>query len=464
MIAGKVKMKKILFWICGAKGCIGELTHTRLFCEQLPPDEYEFYLWGMENLIDYHKIYLKDLPIKVISTEDILNIKFDIIALSEYYFFVAFNLNKIYSQKEKSAYYYLLNLNVPVLVFDMVGVYGVYGKYKNLYENTLKKEDKEYEDCMINKLCIKKEFEQCQNSCKPPNISIIYPSPPYCGEVLSPNMYLQNNTENVYSISCPSYYWRLPFSQITEEERVNKKKELLLQLEPDKTYNNPDDAKIIFLSISGGEYRLLKENRQTLYFFLLEKLLIHYLQQSSEKIYLIIISTVSFYYSINLKNLYMKNLLITNEEPLNIKDYENLFLASDLILSVNIIQNTFWRAICNGIPGINLSFNLPKKGSIDYLLTSFTKEVLEIILNTTTFLGHPINGDKWYPQRIGFDSMPVYKDLFQTCEILDEHKIIDLIDKCFHDKKFKQKFLKQKDKYMKKLSNLPDALDIVKSL
>lgn len=446
-------MKKILFWICGAKGCIGELTHTRLFCEQLRSDEYEYYLVGIENLIDYHKIYLKDLPIKVLSFDDIFNMKFDIIALSEYYFFISFNLNDIYTQKEKKAYYYLLNLNIPIIVFDIVGVYGVYGKYKYLYEKEFKKESKEFDDCMVNKLCIKKEFEKCQN-CNPPNISIIYPSPPYCG-----------NTEDIYKYSeipYQAYYWKLPLYQITEEEKLAKKKNLLSQLGFSTT--GQDDIKIIFLSISGGQYAILKEKRQSFYFFLLEKLFIHYLQQVNRKIYLIIVSTVPFYYSINFNNLYIKNILITNERPLNIKEYENLFWASDLIFTINIIQNTFWLGLCNGIPGINLNFILPTKGSIDYSLTSFTKDMLDIILNTPTFLMAPINDSQWYNKRIGFDVNPIYHGLFHTCQILNEHEIIRLIDKYFNDKEFNQKFLQQKDKYLQQLSTLPSALDIVKSL
>jgi len=447
-------MKKILFWSCGDKTFTGDISHIRLFYQQINSSHYDFYLASPTNLTDYYENYFKDTQIRILKFNDIFNFKFDIVIVAEYANFIKkMNLKP---KDEKQAYYYILNLNIPVLAFDALERYEFFNllfPWQDKAPDNCKKAivskffPKGYDACLVNKLCIKKEFMNCRQ-CNPPDISIIYPCPPNTGLTNKP-------------LTIKSYYWRLPFSEIEKKQRLFKKKYLLRKwlschaefisaskIEILKQVQN--DIKVIFLSISYNSFERLQKLGGESYFLILEKLLIHYLKQLSQKIHLIIVSPVPFYNSINIENIYINNILITAKNPLNLTDYEDLFLSSDLILTINKNQNTFWTALCNGIPGINLSFS---GLDLNYELTVFTKELIPAL----TF-NPPLEFNV-----AGSDTHAVYKNLFNTCEIFDERKFVKLIDKCLNDKNFKQQFIRTKNKYLKHLSGLPDAMDIIKS-
>ena len=132
------------------------------------------------------------------------------------------------------------------------------------------------------------------------------------------------------------------------------------------------------------------------------------------------------------------------------------------------MQNTFWLALCHGIPGINLNFVLPQTGSIDYNLTPFSMEMLRIIDNPNLFF--PLNpftnndfSNSLNPslQKREIWGLQKHTDLFNTCEISDENKIISLINKYLNDKKFKEELIKTKNRYLKNLSEFLSAKEII---
>ena len=421
-------MKKIAFWICGNNLNIDELLYIKLFCEELPSQEYEYYILSKDNLKNFHENSFKNLRINILTFKDIFNITFDILILSDYYSFVEFNVK---TEIEKKAYYYLLSLNIPVLTFDAPVKYPL-SKHSDI--------------CFIHKLCIKKKFEICQ-TCNPPKVAIIYPSPPHDAmEKCSP---------------CKIYNWRLPIHQITEQEKKN----VISQIIPN---NWGEDVRIVFFSVTHNDYSRLKLTRDITYLLILEKLFIHLFKQPEQKICLIIVSPVSFYDSLNTENIYIKHLLITENTPINCTYYENFVLSSDIIFTINILQNTFWLALCHGIPGINLNFVLPQTGSIDYNLTPFSMEMLRIIDNPNLFF--PLNpftnndfSNSLNPslQKREIWGLQKHTDLFNTCEISDENKIISLINKYLNDKKFKEELIKTKNRYLKNLSEFLSAKEII---
>ena len=449
-------MKKIIFWICGNRGAVGELTQARLFCSQLPSDEYEFYLTANDEMIPSYKEYFQETNIKVLSFDDVVNINFDIVVISEYCYFVSFNFSRIYSQKEKEGYYYLLNLNVPVLIFDNLGFYDLYKQFQNnIRDKLLTVHDKPIMDkiCVngvIEHLCIKKEFEEC-TSCNPPDISIIYSCPPYSGD----NNEWQTNTR--------SHYWRMPVNIIKQEEKLRKRKYVFSNILKTAEQAN---SKIVFLPVSLGQYTTFTDKGLTFYYFVLEKLLIHYMRQINSRIYFIIVSPIDFYYSGIIDNISIHNILIANGQILSWQDYESIFLSADLILTNNAIQHTFWRSLLNGIPGINITFDMPQANSSNYELTPFVRNFYNMLIKTPPSIIASINetASSLYSHQMKFNSNSVCSNLLNSCNILDEKKFIQLINKSLNYTEFINNFGRNKNKYMEQLSGLSSALDIIENL
>ena len=154
-----------------------------------------------------------------------------------------------------------------------------------------------------------------------------------------------------------------------------------------------------------------------------------------------------------------------------LKEYEKLFLAADLIITSNIIQSTFIRAIHNGIPGINLTSSIPVKDKDKenyklmphFILNSFTSELLDIMEATSPYISSEIN-QTYSHEFFLFKRTPVYQHLFSTSEIFDEKRMVSLIYKYLYDEKTKQQFIKMHENYVKSINELPNAQKIIESV
>lgn len=426
-------MIKVLFCIAKYAGSIGEVTNARLLCEQLPQDKYKYYFLADDESNDYVKNHL---GLETLSFDEIIGQKFDIIIISDYYPFIRFIIENSYNEKEKEVYQYLLSLNIPVLVIDVLGLY-----------NNWRKKDPKYA-CILSKLCLKPYTSQCNPiKCQPVNFRILYPCPPHH----------PFPAKNTYCNYLPLY----PLS-IDEQEKKTIKSKIGI---------DRDDSKVIFMTLSNWEYKLFKEQTKSIYFFVLEKLLIHYLLKLNKKIDLIIVSPLSFYFSYNIENINVKHISITPQNLIPLKEYEKLFLCADLIISSNIIQSTFIRAVYSGIPGITLTSNIPIQDRDKelyrlmppFMLNSFTTELLDIMETTCPFSSSDIN-QVYSKEFFLFRRSPVYQQLFSICELFDQRKMTDLIYKYLYDENTKQNFTKLRENYVKLINELPDSKQIIEAI
>ena len=425
-------MINVIFATAKYKQSSGELTNAILFCRSLPQDKYNCYFIAAENEWDY----LNNLGIKTLNAQEVTRQKFDAVVISDYYPLVRSIAENTCDVEEKNIYEYLLSLNIPVLIIDMLGMYGSYVIKNPKYS------------CLTQKLCLNPFTRQCNPiNCNPVKFKILYPAPPHHPSPLKKHQM--------------AYFPILPLT-ITEEENNNIKNKLGIKRK---------DSKIIFMSISNWEYRIMKERGQAVYFFVLEKLLINYLSQLKEKIDFIIVSPIPFYNSYTMGDINVKHIPITSSNIIPLEQYEKMFLIADLILTDNIIQSTFIRAVTSGIPGINIISNIAveKKDGDNYDLiptfdiNPFTSELLNIMERSSTFLSSKINntyiGDFFLARKT-----PLYQQLFASCELFDQSNMVNTMQKYLYDENYKKNFNELREQYVKLIRALPDADSIIQAL
>ena len=256
-------MIKLLFCPAKYEGSIGEVTNARLFYKQLPPDKYEcYFLVNNES-----KKYINHLGVQTLNFNEIINKKFDIIIISDYYPFVRSIIEKTCNEKEKKVYEYLFSLNIPVFVIDVLGLYG------NLIIDNLKHQ------CVASKLCLKPYNIKCNPvSCNPVNFHILYPCPPH-----TPCLPKAQNCHFVPLEHFPA-------------ESLEK-----------------NNVKTIFMAISNWEYELMKKHGKGIYPLILEKLLIHCLLKLDKKINLIIVTPSHLYFDYSIENINVKHIVFAEE-------------------------------------------------------------------------------------------------------------------------------------------------------
>ena len=245
-------MIRVIFCIAKYEGSIGEITNARILYEQLPPDKYECYFLVNDESENYIKNYL---GLATLTVDEVIGKKFDIIVISDYYPFIRAIVENTYDEKEKEVYEYLFSLNIPVFVIDILGLY-----------NNWRSKDPKYA-CILSKFCLKPYIPQCNPIiCHPVKFQILYPCPPH-------HPFPERNSNCNY----------LPLYPLTMGGHPTKDSKI-----------KRADSKLIFMTISNWEYKLFKKHEKSIYFFILEKLLVHYLLQLNKKIDLLIVSRIPF--------------------------------------------------------------------------------------------------------------------------------------------------------------------------
>lgn len=423
---------KILFWITDFSNSVGEITHARLFASELSKVEIYFLLVNNETS------YLKN-KFKVLSLNEIYNIPeyhFDIIIFSEYTQLAFKDFDpELYNKFQNILYNYIIPERVPIVTFDTSNLVG-----------SVIDLDRKIKNCPEFEKKVKQDFPDWGRMLKLLDINLpiytILPCPPHFPEKKQPF----------------KYYWKLPQCVINYEQKEKLKHKL----------GCSSQAKIIFMAISIWEYNTLKQSKKVMYFLLLEKLLINYLQKLNKEICLIIISPIPFYKSGKFEKIKLHHIYINSSYKVDYEEFEDIFTSCDLILTNNAIQITFMRALYVGIPGINIKSSIPvindDKDKVKPLfkLSEYNKEIIDILEQIQS---HTVDSINTVFQKEGF---PFYNSnfskLFRSIEIFDETNFINSLYELLYDEDIKKDFKFLHKNYLKSLKDCLSPVEIISSL
>ena len=424
-------MYKIIFLITSVRNSLGEATQARIFAEQLPSDKYE--CWFAIN--EDYQSYINNFGFKVINYNDISNHKFDMVILSDYAPFLKRRgargkvpeINTIID-----AYVYLLSLNIPIGVMDV----------SRLYFNPSMQEEDDYSECIHDKLCFKFLQDQC-TPCLPPDLFIINPCPPH-------------DPDEETNTPAKQYFWRMYDVGLPKiAERRNK-----------DNYKQ----KIIFMTQSYWQYSINKMDKIGFYSFILERLLIYYLNKMGfitkfSPVKLVMVTPFIFHYPVSINNIEFYPIYYSKSSILPNSTFENILSQADLILTDNVLQNTFHRALLNGILGINMK-GVPKtienRRSIikpDFNFSAVTNEALNIMESTTPFSSTMLNVEE-KDVRVTSENKH-FIETFNSLSFLDEKNMVDTLYKSLFDNEYKNNMWLNIENYIKLIENLPTAEQIV---
>ena len=450
---------KILFFIYAFKDSysFGETTHAKLFAQQLPKDKYECFFAVPEWTCNY----IKNAGFKVIDYKDIPQHQFDMVIVSDYFGFIQLlsikdvlkkNTDELddYAINMLKSYLYLLSLNIPIGIFDVEATrVNVKNVILNSFNNTTSGESSdetydgyEFEErkkCIYQHVCIKFLESDCSN-CVPPQTFFIHLCPP------------ADPSETSLQIDKKQYFWAFPYSQKAVDQVAKQ-------------------TKTVFMIHTLWQYNISKLQGFSFYYFILERLLIYYLVKLQEKtehhpLKLIIATPFMFYYPFKMHNLEVHPMYYSDKENIPNSIFENTLFRTDLMLSDNLIQNSFHRAILNGCMGINLRNTLPKHKNPDgsytlepeFQFSETTLEALNLLESTQPLISTRINTKH---ESAVFKGNNSFMQLIKSVELLDENTCVDAMYKALFDQNYKNEFDRNRESYLSLIDKLPKAEDIV---
>ena len=213
-------------------------------------------------------------------------------------------------------------------------------------------------------------------------------------------------------------------------------------------------CKTIIMVHSLCQYDIAEKDGSIFYYFILEKLLIHYLKKVTRMcgpgydIKLKILTPFIFYYPSRFDNFEIIPIQYSKENPIPDSTFDEIFSGVDLILSDNIMQESFHRGLINGKLGINIRSTLPVITNADasvslrpeFKLTPTTQEALDVMESTKPLMAAKINV---MPESLAFKTNNKLKKLITTVELLDEINMVDTIFKSLFDNEYKENFYSQ---------------------
>jgi len=381
----------ILFLIINYPSSVGEITNICLFANELIKNNINCYFYQSNALVES---YLNFYNFKLVTKNDLVNIDFDLVILSEY--FSLFNKN--YLKEDKELFDFINNnffkKNIPVATIDILGLGSSKEEILNNFISNPKLK-KNYSDIII------------------PNEKYFFSIKP-CPINTPSNLNLKNN----------NFYWSLPKLD-SNLENQNKVK---------KMFDIPENAKIIFLPISKWKYFQWKNKYSSEFIFKLGKQIFN------------LISSINFetdtYFFFGVPNYQVQKFQNKNftfcyfnpeaENYIQPQIFDIFLSMSNVILTINLIQNSFTRALASRINGINLTNGLDFD---EKMIPSYFKDVN--INNSYTVKNFP------------FQDSNDYVSLFETFEIFDENFIKHLEKLLLDNDFYKSKF----DNYTKLLEN-----------
>ena len=435
--------KKILFFICTPdSNSFGEATQARLFAQQLPKDEYECFF----AIHDEINKYIENFNFRTISYKDIQQYKFDLVIISDLIHFIG-KSTKILSNKPLEpyeediikAYLYLLSLNINIAFLDITGFY--------LQNKGLNKKNSGVRECILENLCLKFLTNKCK-TCVPPKLTHIHICP------------INDPSAKITDTHVNQYFWSFPH---IKKDKIHLTKE-------------SDSSKTIFLVNTVWQYEKHKKKGAGIYYFILEKLLIHYFLQLEERtnsypLKLVIASPCRFYYPLKIKNLEFQPIYYSSGQPIPNELFESLIFDSDLILTDNIMQNSYHRALLNGIMGVNIKNNLPKiqnqdgffTTKPDFNLTDTASEAFDLLEYTKPLISSKINITSRKNDSYNDEINHFYK-LIKSVELFDEELVLNILHKALFDSEYKTECLNNLESYINIISDLPKADNIVENI
>jgi len=381
----------ILFWIINYPSSVGEITNACLFANELKKNNIDCYFYSSNSLVES---YLRFYDFKLIAKNDLENTNFDLLIVSEY--FSLFNKN--YLEEDKNIFEFInkkfFKKNIPVATIDILGLGS---SIKEINENFLLNPNlkKNYSEIII------------------PNEKKFFSIKP-CPINTPPNLKKDDN----------NFYWQFPKLEFNSE----------LQNKVRKLFDISENDKIIFFPISKWKYFQWKKKYSADFIFKLGKQIFNLISSINVETNTCLFFGVPNYQIKKFKN---KNLTLAyfnpdSEDYIQAEIFEVFLSMCDVVLTINLIQNTFTRALSSEINGINLTNAL-------YSDKNFIPSYFQNI---------KIN-DFYTKGKFPFDDSNDYAKLFESFEIFDENFLKYLEQLLLNKDLNKSKF----ENYKQKLNN-----------
>jgi len=305
---------KVLFLIINFTASVGEITNACLFANELIENNVDCYFFNPEGFVKSYLLNYK--KIKIVNQNDLGNINFDLLIVSEY--FPLFHIACPNVEKEKFEFIkkYFFKKNIPIATIDILGLGSSIKEInENLSLNTSMKNS-----CSEIIIHNEKKFFS------------IKPCP-----INTPPDFKKNNN---------NFYWQFPklYSNLETQKKIKEQ------------FGISETDKIIFFPISKWKYLKWKHWYSEKEFFNFGKQIFD------------LVSTIDFDTNIYLffgvpnfeimgyqnKNVSFCFFNPNSQSFIRPDIYENVLSMCDVLLTSYLIQNSFTRAMISGINGINL--------------------------------------------------------------------------------------------------------------